>query len=77
VDKVYVSAIWRQLGEGASLAGMTFDQFKAQLVAANQRGALALARADLVGAMDPREVAASEIRDLSSTFHFVLDGSHR
>jgi hypothetical protein len=72
---VFVSALWRQLGEGSSFPGLTLDGFKSRLVAANRQQQLTLARADLVGAMDPREVAASEIRYLNSTFHFVLDRS--
>jgi hypothetical protein len=74
-DRVFVSAIWRQLDQGAEFPGLSFDGFKKRLVAANQRRELVLARADLLGAMDPREVAASEIRYLNSTFHFVLDHS--
>ena len=34
---------------------------------------LALARADLIGAMNPAQVNKSEIRDRGATFHFVLD----
>jgi hypothetical protein len=74
-ERVFVSAIWRQLGEGAAFPGLTLDGLKSRLVAANRRQQLTLARADLVGAMDPREVATSEIRYLNSTFHFVLDRS--
>lgn len=76
-DRVFVSAIWRQLGEGSAFAGLTLDKLKAILLAANRQQQLTLARADLVGAMDPREVAASEIRHLNSTFHFVLDRARR
>jgi len=75
--KVFVSALWRQLDDGAELGGMTLDEFKRHLLSANQEGALSLARADLVGAMDPGEVAISEISDLGSTFHFVLDATRR
>jgi hypothetical protein len=32
-----------------------------------------LARADLIGAMDARQVTESEINDRGVTFHFVLD----
>jgi hypothetical protein len=74
-DRVFVSAIWRQLDEGAAFPGLTLDGLKRRLIAANREQRLTLARADLVGAMDPREVAASEIRHLNSTFHFVLDRS--
>lgn len=76
-DKVFVSAIWRTLDGRGPFARWTLDQFKAWLVTANQGQLLTLARADLVGAMDPREVAASEIRFLNATFHFVLDRARR
>lgn len=72
-EKVFVSAIWRALDPDRQFPGLTIDGYKARLLDANRRGALTLARADLVGAMDPREVAASEIRHLNATFHFVLD----
>lgn len=74
-DRVFVSAIWRQLDAGKRFPGLTLDDLKRRLVAANRRDQLTLARADLVGAMDPREVAASEIRYLNATFHFVVDSS--
>ena len=54
---------WARLG----LAG-----FKADLVAAHRAGELALARADLVAAMDPALVAASEIAVDGASFHFVV-----
>jgi hypothetical protein len=42
-------------------------------VRANRDGWLILVRADLVGAMDAKLVADSEIEDRGATFHFVLD----
>jgi hypothetical protein len=74
-DRVFVSAIWRQLGEETRFPGLTLDGLKDRLIAANRRQQVTLARADMPGAMDQREVAASEIRYLNSTFHFVLDHS--
>ncbi len=56
---------------------MSLDGFKRWLVSANSERQLDLARADLVGAMDRRLVAESEIEDLGSTFHFVLDPNAR
>ena len=47
------------------------DRAKQLLVAANRDGLVELTRADLVAAMDPALVAASQIDDLGSTFHFV------
>lgn len=74
-DRVFVSALWKQLDEGAGFAGLTLDGFKKRLLDANRTQQLTLVRADLVAAMDRREVAASEIRSLNATFHFVLDRS--
>ena len=69
--KVFVSAVWRRLQDDPILAGMELGEFKARLVEANSAGLLALHRADLVSAMDPQEVAESEINYLNATFHFV------
>ena len=71
-EKVFVSALWHRI-EGACRASLSLDGFKRWLLDANREGRLVLARADLVGAMDPRQVAESEIRDVNATFHFVLD----
>ncbi len=71
--KVFIAAVWRRLSADPRFAGMTEAQFKRRLVDANREGLLELARADLVGAMNQREIMASEIRDLGSEFHFVLD----
>ena len=69
--KVFIAAVWRALIDDARFASLSLDRFKQLLVAANRDGLLELTRADLVGAMDPGLVAASEIDDLGSTFHFV------
>ncbi len=72
-DKVFISAIWRKLEQDPRFHGMTLPQFKRQLIAANRSRVLDLARADLVGAMDRSEVDTSEIQDMGSEFHFVID----
>jgi hypothetical protein len=46
--------------------------FDAKLVACLQAGLLRMTRADLVGAMDAKLVAASEIRFGFAEFHFVV-----
>lgn len=73
--KVFISAIWRNLADDLHRRGMNIDDLKRRLVDANRAGLLSLARADLVGAMDPAEVKASEILDRGASFHFVVDGS--
>jgi hypothetical protein len=72
-EKVYVSAIWRTLARDRKAGELSLDHFKRWLVAANRDGWLVLARADLIGAMDARQVTESEIHDRGATFHFVLD----
>ncbi len=72
-ENVFVSAIWHRIQGDRRLVDLSFDRFKRWLVNANRDGWLVLARADLVGAMDPRQVAESEIEDRGATFHFVLD----
>ena len=69
--QVFISAVWRRLRDEPECAGMDLAAFKAHLVEANRSGLLVLHRADLVGAMDPAEVAASEILYLNATFHFI------
>ena len=71
-DRVFVSALWKQLGEQRDAMGPTFDAFKSRLLDANRARLLTLARADMPGAMDRATVEASEIRYLNSTFHFVV-----
>lgn len=70
--RVFIAALWRRVARG-DLAGLGLADFKRRLLDANRAGDLSLARADLVDAMDPALVAESEIRDLGSSFHFVLD----
>lgn len=72
-EKVFIAAIWHQLERHGRVVDFSLDRFKRWLLAANRDRLLDLARADLVGAMDSRLVAESEIEDLGSTFHFVLD----
>ncbi|HWO20511.1 MAG TPA: hypothetical protein VNO30_17195 [Kofleriaceae bacterium] len=78
-EKVFVSAIWHSIERDRRLDDLSLDRFKRWLVGANRDGWLVLARADLVGAMDAKLVAESEIQDQGATFHFVLDqraGAH-
>lgn len=72
-EKVYVSAIWRTLERDRRVSDLSLDHFKTWLLNANRDGRLVLARADLVGAMDAKQVRESEINDRGTTFHFVLD----
>jgi len=72
-EKVFVSAIWHRIETDSRLPELSLERFKRWLVTANRDQLLDLARADLVGAMDAKLVAESEIQDLGATFHFVVD----
>jgi hypothetical protein len=49
------------------------EEFDRLAVKAHQAGLITLARADLVQAMDPQYLAASEIEVGSYRFHFMTD----
>jgi len=70
--KVFVSAVWSELRRDPRWAELALAEFKARLVAAHRAGELTLARADLVAAMDPALVAASEIAADGASFHFLV-----
>jgi hypothetical protein len=70
--KVFIAAAWHQLRSRPGYAMLTLDEFKTRLVRAHRAGELVLARADLVAAMNPDLVTASETAADGATFHFVL-----
>jgi hypothetical protein len=70
--KVFISTIWDALHALPRWSALERDDFKAKLVEAHRKRELVLARADLVAAMDPEFVAASETRADGATFHFVV-----
>ncbi len=69
--KAFIDSVFERYVRGNGQPSMALAQFKKKLVAAHRKGLLTLARADLVEAMDPERVAASETHYLNSTFHFV------
>lgn len=76
-SKVFIGSVWERLREDPDFSQLGEAGFKDFLVAAHQRGDLTLSRADLVSAMDPADVAASETRHLNATYHFIQDsGEH-
>lgn len=75
-EKVFVSALWHHIAADRRASNLSLEDFKRWLVGANRAQALALARADAVGGMDPRLVAESEIENLGASFHFVVDARH-
>jgi hypothetical protein len=71
--KIFIVSLWEALASDARAGGIDLAAFKRWLLEANAKQSIVLARADLVGAMDPTRVAASEILDRGASFHFVLD----
>lgn len=69
-DKVFISHIVQQLEAGGYAVG-DVEAFKNRLVAVHRGRLLSMSRADLVQAMDPGDVDASETKYLSARFHFV------
>jgi hypothetical protein len=70
--KVFIASVWNELRRDPSYAALSLDEFKARLLAAHRAGDLALARADLVAAMDPELVKTSETTTDGASFHFIV-----
>jgi hypothetical protein len=70
--KVFISSVWHALRANPPWSALALDDFKTQLLAAHRNRQVELARADLVAAMDPALVAASETRADGATFHFIV-----
>ena len=70
--KVFISSVWDELRRHPTWSALTLDEFKARLVRAHRDGDVVLARADLVAAMDPSLVAASETTTDGASFHFIV-----
>ena len=70
--KVFISEVWRVLRRDPAFAELALDDFKRRLVSEHRAGRLVLARADLVSAMSPELVAASETVGEGASFHFVV-----
>ncbi|HEY6882383.1 MAG TPA: hypothetical protein VI299_30335 [Polyangiales bacterium] len=70
-DRAFIGSIWEHMRGRSPVFEMPLDAFKEKLVQAHRQKLIRMSRADLVQAMDPAEVARSEARYLSATFHFV------
>jgi hypothetical protein len=70
--KAFIAAAWQALRQRVGWHELDLPTFKAKLLDAHRAGALQLARADLVAAMDPMMVASSEVAGHGATFHFIL-----
>jgi hypothetical protein len=73
--KVFISEVWRALRLRPPWASVSLEEFKARLLDAHRAGQLVLARADLVAAMNPEHVAASETTANGASFHFIVRGA--
>lgn len=67
-NKVFISHVWKALQPEWN----TREAFDAALLEANRTRLLSLTRADLVSAMNPKDVAESEVRSFGASFHFVV-----
>jgi hypothetical protein len=73
-DKVYIcSVVYGVMMHPMRPANLTPEIFRRWLLVANRACMLTLARGDLIGAMDPGKVAASELVCDGAEFHFILD----
>lgn len=70
-NKVFIAHVWRALRDDPDFRGMDLDAFKRRLTEANQARHLDLSRADLVEAMDPDDVGASEASHFGAQYHFI------
>lgn len=70
-DQVFVGQVWTTLSDDPEFAALGPDGFKQRLAEANNARLLNLSRADMVEAMDQKEVERSEVRYLGATFHFI------
>ncbi|WP_226993990.1 hypothetical protein [Myxococcus hansupus] len=68
LNKVFISHVWKALQPEWS----DREAFDTALLEANRTRRLSLTRADLVSAMDPKDVAESEVRSFGASFHFVV-----
>lgn len=66
--KVFISHVWKAMQPEWAQR----EAFDAALLEANRESHLTLSRADLVSAMDPTDVAESEVRSYGASFHFVV-----
>lgn len=69
--KVFISHVWSRFKASPEGRGFSRTEFDERLVDSNRQGLLKLSRADLVGAMNPHDVASSEIKLDHASFHLI------
>ncbi|MFO7907243.1 MAG: hypothetical protein R6U98_31625 [Pirellulaceae bacterium] len=70
-NKVFISHVWKQLSADGESVIRDFRDFQQLLVDAHRQGMLQLSQADLVEAMNPRDVAESRTPYMNMAFHFI------
>lgn len=70
-NKIFISHVWAEIQRRGWAGAMTLDAFRERLLEAQKAQLMTLSRADLVQAMSPEDVAASEIAYLNATFHLI------
>lgn len=73
--KVFINHVHEEMKRHGKYSG-SLGEFKDDVVRAHQKGHLVAARADLVSAMDPKKVAASETKANGAHFHFIDNVKH-
>jgi len=72
-DKVFISAVWKKMSGDPKFLAVSREDFERAILSGMRTGKISLARADVVGAMNPSEVKGSEISSRGATFHFIID----
>lgn len=70
--KVFIARAWDAVRALPAWSALPLAEFKHHLLALHRQQAVVLARADLVSAMDPALVEASETRTDGASFHFIV-----
>jgi len=70
--KVFLASVHRELVRLPAWSSLSLDEFKRRVLVEHRAGNVELARADLVGAMDPALVHASETIGDGARFHFLV-----
>lgn len=74
-QKLFIAPLWTQFRKAHPEIEET--EFRNKLLEAHRQGLLRLARADLIPAMDPELVAASELQYWGAAFHFLSLDEHK
>lgn len=73
-DKLFISHLWREISNRYPEHHCSLEQFKQKLLELNRQGMIQLCRADLIEALDQKDLSESRLIDLGSSFHFIRLG---